>query len=104
MRKLDQDEQQFIGVLAIMTLIIGTIFSTIFDLDKEPLHQWAIHILAEKPPNIGEAIAQFLIWSLQPLLILPCLKPTTKLLEYLGFQIKIPNRWIPILKKDVMKR
>jgi hypothetical protein len=92
-RKLNPDESAFIGMFTIAVLIVGTPVTTLVNYDTPLLHQWALNILAEKQPNVWEALLQFVIYNLQCLIMLPCISPTIKLLGKIGFQTEMPARW-----------
>ena len=98
LRRLDQDEREWFGVLAIMTLIIGLSLSTVINLTEEPMDKWGKEITAQEKPDLVQAIIWLVVCLGRVLWVVFVIQPLFSLMQRLGFFIdKMPQRWIKYL-------
>lgn len=98
LRKLDQDEREWFGALAIMTLIIGLALSIIIDLTDKPIDDWGKEIMEQEKPDLFQAIIYLIATLGRVIWIIFLIQPLFSLMERLGFFTdKMPQRWIKYL-------
>ena len=97
-RKLEQDEREWIGAIAIMTLIMGLALSTVIDLTKEPMTNWSKEIMAQEKPDFIEAIIWLAVYLFRVLWVVLVIQPFFILMRKFGyFENNLPHRWIKYL-------
>lgn len=97
-RKLDQDEREWFGVLAIMTLIMGLSLSTVIDLTKKPMDDWGKEITEQEKPDLIQAVIWLVVDLGRILWVVFLIQPLCSLMQRLGFFTdKMPQRWIKYL-------
>ena len=96
-RKLDQDEREWFGALAIMTLIMGLSLNIVMDLTKQPLDNWGKEIKAQEKPSFIEAVIWLAAYLGRVLWVVLAIQPLFNFMNRLGFVDKMPERWIKYL-------
>lgn len=111
MKQLDQQEKEFISAILVGSIIIFIPFSIMIESTRQPLEEWGKTIIKSNEPdnkwalqlqngnytNIYLAILYLIIDFGRPLIIIPFLIPTFKLVQKLGWQIVMPDKWKPYL-------
>lgn len=97
LRKLDQDEREWCGALAIMTLIMGLSLNTVLDLTKEPMNIWEKEIMAQEKPNPIQTGIFLIAYLSRILWVVIAIQPLFSFMNRLGFVDKMPERWIKYL-------